>query len=148
MRSALKMAKELLQEWICAHPAAYPPVVMNITDGQATDADDDELLEAAGELRSLETTDGKVLLFNCHLSGTSNSSIVMPVEKRQLPDDEYAHLLFDMSSDLPPRYNRQIAEWRKEDLQTYTAMAYNATLNELFQLLEIGTRTAFSQVSK
>ncbi len=147
MKSALQMATDLLREWIARHPGAYPPSVINITDGEATDATHDKLLDAALQLRNLHTTDGKVLLFNCHVSGAGGGSIAFPVQKQQLPDNHYAHLLFDMSSDLPVQYNRQIAEWRNEDLQTYTAMMFNAEMKDLFKLVDIGTRTALSQAA-
>lgn len=145
MKSALKVAHKLLKDWIAAHPGAYPPTVMNITDGAATDATNEQLLKAAKQLRNLRTMDGNVLLFNCHLSSAGDSAVVFPVRKSDLPQDEYAQLLFDMSSDLPSRYNRQIAEWRNEDLQVYTAMMFNAEIADLFKLLDIGTRTALSQ---
>jgi hypothetical protein len=81
------------------------------------------------------------------VSGAGGGSIAFPVQKQQLPDNHYAHLLFDMSSDLPVQYNRQIAEWRNEDLQTYTAMMFNAEMKDLFKLVDIGTRTALSQAA-
>lgn len=146
MKSALQLAHDLLKEWIAAHPGAYPPAVLNITDGEATDASNEQLLDAATQLRSLRTIDGNVLLFNCHMSGAGDASVVFPVVKNELPQDEYAHLLFDMSSDLPSRYNRQIAEWRNQDLQTYTAMMLNADVENVFKLMEIGTRTASAQI--
>ena len=69
MCEALRKAEEYLQAFLGAHPNCYPPLVINITDGQPTDGDP---REAAKELRALASTDGNVLLFNAHLSDKQN----------------------------------------------------------------------------
>ena len=80
-------------------PKCYPPIVINITDGQPTDGDP---REAAKELRALASKDGNVLLFNAHLSDKQNRPIEFPRTECDLPDD-FARLLFRMSSELPPK---------------------------------------------
>ena len=65
MCEALRRAHHLLQEWVSRHQTAYPPMVFNITDGDATDGDPTSHAQAIG---SLSTADGNVLVFNCHIS--------------------------------------------------------------------------------
>src|SRR3984957_285006 len=69
MCEALGKAKEYLESFLAAHPKCYPPIVINITDGQPSDGDP---RDAAKELRALNSTDGNVLLFNAHLSDKVN----------------------------------------------------------------------------
>jgi len=37
MCAALKRAHQVLGEWVLRHPLSFPPIVINITDGEATD---------------------------------------------------------------------------------------------------------------
>src|SRR5216683_833400 len=39
MSSAFKMAAEIVQRWVAEHPKGFPPIVINITDGESTDGD-------------------------------------------------------------------------------------------------------------
>ena len=65
MCQALTQAHDVLAHWLAQHPDSFPPIVINITDGEPTDGDPSS---AADALRSLATSDGNVLLFNVHLS--------------------------------------------------------------------------------
>lgn len=142
MLPALKMATNLLEEWIATHDTGdhYPPIVFNITDGAATDAKEDELLEAAKHIQSLHTTDGHTLLFNIHIDHRLHDSVFFPRRNSELPNDVYAKLLYNMSSVLPSCFNSIIANARKEDITgNYTAMVFNGNAQALVMALEIGT---------
>jgi uncharacterized protein YegL len=39
MCKAFKAAREALEPWVAAHPYSFPPIVINITDGESTDGD-------------------------------------------------------------------------------------------------------------
>jgi len=65
MCQALAQAKTIVQNWISQHPSCFPPIVINITDGEATDGNPSD---AANEIMGLASSDGNVLLFNVHLS--------------------------------------------------------------------------------
>ena len=148
MKQAIDLAHDTLVQWLASHAGkdVYPPVVINLTDGAATDAEAGELIEAARKLRSLRTTDGQVLFYNVHLSGTSDEPLLFPCQTDELPDDEYARTLFAMSSDLPAIYNKQIAQITGRDASpAYTAMALNASPIQLVQLLNIGTSVSRRQ---
>ncbi len=97
MCAALKKAHAILDKWIKEHPDSFPPLVVNITDGEATDGNP---LEDARSLRELATADGNLLLFNLHLSSQRSNPIAYPNGELTLPD-EFARLLFEMSSEIP-----------------------------------------------
>src|SRR5881296_1135946 len=60
MCQALAQAHSILQRWLAQHPDCFPPIVINITDGEATDGDPSGAADTIGKLRS---NDGEVLLF-------------------------------------------------------------------------------------
>lgn len=136
MCEALKLAHTTLQKWVTEHPYSFPPIVINITDGESTDGDP---VADASALRALETQDGHVLLFNCHISGTAGEATLFTDTEEGLPD-QYAKLLFTMSSELPPAI-RESAEREGFEVSEQTrGFAFNADLVELIRFLDIGTR--------
>ena len=136
MCEALKLAHTTLQKWVTEHPYSFPPIVINITDGESTDGDP---VADASAVRALETQDGHVLLFNCHISGTAGEATLFTDTEEGLPD-QYAKLLFTMSSELPPAI-RESAEREGFEVSEQTrGFAFNADLVELIRFLDIGTR--------
>ena len=78
MCEALRRVRDIAAEW-CADPAhadSFPPMVFNITDGEATDCDDAELRAVAKQIKSLGTTDGNVLLVNIHIAAGDTPHMV------------------------------------------------------------------------
>ena len=96
MCQALNKAKELLEGWLSQHPNCHPPIVINITDGAATDGNP---LIPAEELKNLKSSEGNVLLYNIYLSSGPAIAIKFPNREANLPDQN-AQLLYSMSSPL------------------------------------------------
>ncbi len=146
MNGAFNLANNTLAEWIYHHPTSFPPIVINITDGMANDVNTpQELLATAQRLTSLKTSDGNVSLMNCHISDQTKKPLFFPWNSIELPEDAYAHLLFEMSSELNDRSRAIICEIFDRDLEatpTIRAMAFNADAVALVKLLDIGTRQA------
>ena len=98
MDDAFKMASDKLKEWVGKYPNSFPPMVLNITDGEAN------VPEAAeGEAQALQkvsTSDGDTLLFNCHISATGAAAVEYPTSDVGLLDD-HSKWLFRNSSDIP-----------------------------------------------
>ena len=138
MCQALDLAARTVRNWIDLHPDSFPPVVVNVTDGEATDG---EPLRFAQQLRAFATDDGEVLLFNVHLSSSEEPAVELPSSRQELPRDaEYAETLYQMSS-LLPFSMRSAAEQDgyAVDLDT-RGFVFNADPVALVRFLEIGTR--------
>jgi hypothetical protein len=146
MNAALRLAHSTLEDWVRDNPHSFPPVVINITDGMANDVNTDaDLLDTARQLTNVRTSDGNVLLINCHIAGGADAPVVFPSSQAELPSDPYARLLFEMSSELSNRHRSIICEVFDRDLErtpTIKGMAFNADATALLKLLDIGTRQA------
>lgn len=144
MKSAFELAETLLGQWLTDHRGldCYPPTVINITDGAATDAKDDELLRHARRIRELCTIDGHVLLLNVHVSAATGTPALFPTRADELPANTYARLLYDLSSEMPGNYHLDIANLRHEDRAgRYVGMSFNADVAALVKFMNIGTPT-------
>lgn len=136
---------ELVREWCHKedNSESFPPLVFNITDGEATDADYDMLRNAATRLKKTGTQDGNTLFVNVHLSPDANhSSIMFPTIHEAPIAIRHAHLLMDMSSVIPPQLESVISECR--DIYSkgpYVAMSYNTSISEIITVLNIGSRS-------
>jgi hypothetical protein len=136
MCQALTRAHSIIQGWLNAHPSCFPPIVINITDGEATDGD---ASIPAQSLKQLSSSDGNVLLFNVHLSSHQAASIEFPDNEERLPD-EFARLLFRMSSQLP-EYMRSLAQQEGFAVSENTrGFVFNADIVAVIRFLDIGTR--------
>jgi hypothetical protein len=136
MCKALEEARRIVQGWLGQHPNSFPPVVINISDGESTDGDPSS---AAANLRGLASTDGEVILLNLHLSSLKKPDVEFPNSDSELPD-QYAKLLFHMSSPLTPvmiTTARQEGYGVTEGARGFT---FNATLVAAIMFLTIGTR--------
>lgn len=138
MGGALSLAQKLLTEWVQRHMASFPPIVINISDGEATDAGPVPQAEA---LTSLATDDGNALLLNCHISNKPTQPIVFPDSDENLPD-EFAKTLFAVSSLLPPTMREMARAEGFELTEASRGFAFNADLVELIRFLDIGTRSS------
>jgi len=137
MCQALDQTAQTVRRWIDAHPRSFPPVVVNMTDGEATDG---EPLRYAQQLRSFATDDGEALLFNVHLSESEEPAVELPSAAGELPPEEYAEKLFQMSSQLPfAMRSAAESEGYRVDLDT-RGFVFNADPGALVRFLEIGTR--------
>lgn len=147
MYEALREVRNLLKGW-CSDPRnseSFPPVVINITDGEASDCHPVELRAIAGEIKSLGTSEGRVLLMNIHItSGRDTRPMLFPSAAQTRPAERYAQLLAECSSELPPQLEPIVratvgdgadAEGRR------LAMGYDASPEALITLLNIGSRS-------
>jgi hypothetical protein len=138
MGQAISLAHHMLEGWVGRHPNSYPPIVINITDGEATDSGPVSQAEA---LCSLATNDGNVMLFNCHISSKQLDPIVFSDNDDDLPD-AFARTLYSVSSLLPDGL-RELARSENFDFSPETrGFAFNADLVELIRFLDIGTRAS------
>jgi hypothetical protein len=138
MCEALQLARRYLDVFLGRFPGCYPPLVLNITDGMATDGDP---FPAAKSVQQLTSKDGNVLLFNAHISTKQSLAIEFPSADVNLPDN-FAKQLFRMSSKLPPRLF-DAARAEKFPVQPEArGFVFNADLVSVIRFLDIGTRVA------
>jgi hypothetical protein len=136
MCAALNYVSGLARQWCDSHSSSFPPIVIHITDGESNDGDPEP---AAIELRKLQTQDGELLLFNCHLSKLQGIGVLFPVSEAELPADPSAHLLFRMSSPVP-EILRNAAEVRRIQCTAGArGMAFNADGTQMVSLIQVGT---------
>ena len=143
MCEALRRCRDLAAAW-CARPenaASFPPVVFNITDGEATDCDEEELRAVAAQIRALGTADGNVLLINIHLAADDEGrTLFFPAEDEPLGCNRYAQLLYDCSSTMPASFEEAIRlEKGPGALPPFRGMSFNASATQLLTMLNIGS---------
>jgi uncharacterized protein YegL len=138
MMQALYHCYNLAAGWIARHPDSFPPIVIHFTDGEPTDGDPEPAAEA---LRALATTDGNVLLFNCHLSNRDVRPVQFPASESELPPgDDYSVLLYRMSSLLPEPCLGTARAKGYNVSPGARGMILNGDSTALIQLIQIGTQ--------
>ena len=142
MCEMLRSMERPLEEWIGLHPDSYPPIVIIICDGWATDGDP---RGEAQRIRDLRTSDGNVLLFTVHLSNNAKSRpTLFPHQEEGLlslgerQDD--SKRMFRMTSMLPEGSRRAAASLGYAVEETSRGLVLNADAVALAQFLDIGTR--------
>jgi hypothetical protein len=136
MVQALQAAEQVLGAWCGLHPRSFPPLVVNLTDGVSTDGDPSA---AAAQVRAVRTDDGPALLFNVHLSATATREVAFPSSPESLPD-EYASMLFAMSSQLPVAMAEAATTMGYDLKPEARGFLYNAQMTSVIEFLDIGTR--------
>ncbi len=138
MCEALNLAEQTLSGWMTEHPSSFPPIVINITDGESTDGNP---TVAAQRVRALTGSDGSPLLFNLHLSSERAAPVEFPDNDAQLPD-RYSRLLFALSSELPPHIQQAAAQEGYRIGENPRGFVFNADMVSVIRFLDIGTRPA------
>jgi hypothetical protein len=136
MGRAFSAAQSMLEPWVQSHQSSFPPIVINITDGEPTDGD---IRPPAESLRRLSTEDGEVLLFNLHLSSQPATPVLYPADESRLPD-EFARALFQVSSILPEKIREEAKRSGRPVEAEARGFVFNADISEIIKFLDMGTR--------
>ncbi len=140
MCAVLETAARAIEDWVTRHPESFPPIVINVSDGDSTDGNPEPLAQRIMELR---TNDGNALIFNVHLSEVSSNPIQYPDRADDLPrGDEYSSRMFRMSSVLPESSRQQAEILGLPVSENSRGYVFNADMTALVQFLDIGTRAA------
>lgn len=143
MCKAAGEAKRILESWIADHPDSFPPIVINITDGESNDGNPTERLQS---LTNLSTSDGNVMLFNIHLSANPNAK---PMSFSASPDDlpdAYSKTLFQTASPLTPAMCGLAKEHGFDASEDSHCFVLNGDMVLLVQAIDIGTRPSAVQM--
>ena len=135
MSQAMTKAQAILTEWVAGHSASFPPIVINITDGEWTDADP---TSAADSIKALATDDGNILLLNIHISSNQAASAEFADDESRLAD-QYAKFLFRLSSPLPSYMQAVARQMGLPASEMSRGFSFNADMVSLIRFLKIGT---------
>lgn len=143
MCATLREGALLAGEWCRQrrNTAGYPPTVINITDGEASDGNADDVRAAAEAIRATGTSDGNTILMNIHLarSGDGSLPVLFPSSPDQLPGHRYARLLWDISSEMPECYNDMIGSMREGATPPFRAVAWGSLIDSVAAMMNIGS---------
>jgi hypothetical protein len=135
MHEAMQQAYGFLSRWVARHPRSYPPLIINITDGEP----DEDPTTAAKALLTIGTNDGTALLYNIHLSRKKAEPILFPTNTALLPD-EYARMLYAISSMFPEHACRELTREGHPVSEQARGFVFNSDSSALISFLDIGTR--------
>ena len=144
MHEALCRVQELVEKW-CAMPAhadSFPPLVFNITDGESSDGDEQDLCDVCRRIRRAATADGGVLVVNVHIATAPDvRSVLFPtVQEVRAVGSRYARLLYDCSSPMPAVFDEAIRDLKGPGARPpFRGMSFNASIAELISVLNIGS---------
>jgi hypothetical protein len=136
MGEAFEAAYQVAEEWVKLHPDNFPPIVINITDGEPNKPD--HTRDAALQLMDVKTNDGNLLLMNAHISNASAGEVALP-EKDSGLYDEYARFLFNISSVLPEPLIVAAQSAGFSPQTDARGFLFNAGAEKIVKLLEFGT---------
>jgi hypothetical protein len=143
MCAALDLAYDFAAGWVASHHDSPAPVVINITDGEATDGTLDDLAERVARLVGLSTVDGPLIMFNVAVAARTAEPVLFPNDAAGLPDP-YTAGLFHTSSVLPTR----MLEYVRTEADRYglprpgagaRGFVCNADLAGVVRALNVGT---------
>jgi hypothetical protein len=136
MCAAMEIAKQVVANFVGAFPDAYPPIVLNLTDGLPTDGNPQHL---ARGIRELRTSDGHALLFNLLICSKPVPADYFPANEDNLPDVA-SKLVFRMSSVLPERLREAARAEGHAPAPGAKSVVVNADPTAVVRFLDIGTR--------
>jgi eukaryotic-like serine/threonine-protein kinase len=138
---AIAVAEARANEWASAHPDSFPPIIINITGGMATDSpyEGATLDEWAQRLTNIQTSDGRALFFNIFLSPAASDGVLFPVTNYGLP--EPGPQLFRISSPLPPPMIANAQSIGTTVEPGARGFGFNADATMLIRFISIGTET-------
>jgi len=141
MTKAFENAKRLCKDWIewGNHRDCHPPIIINITDGEATDEGDSfyVLKNQIEQIKNIQTNYGNVSILNIHISTRAGDKILFPSEVTS--GDKFGRLLFEMSSPLDDNMIR-IAQQKGYNIQNNArGYVFNGNATDLINFLNIGT---------
>ena len=145
MYEAMLHTRDLVAEWcsVKQNRDSFPPSIIHITDGEASDCDHKELIDICSDIKRQETTDGNVLLLNIHIAANHHlPAIVFPMPDEIPGMGHYASTLAECSSIMPEVFNDAIS--RLKGVATappFIGMGYNASIIELLSIINIGSRS-------
>ncbi len=144
MCGALRRGLSLVDGWCRrkGNGASYPPTVINITDGEASDGSDDEVRAICEAIRATGTEDGNTIMMNINLARRDGEAVqaLFPASLDELPDHRYARLLWDASSEMPDSYRDMIRSFRTAGGgESFRAVGWGCHIGSVAAMMNIGS---------
>lgn len=141
MTKAFENAKRLCNDWINwgNHRDCHPPIIINITDGEATDGGNNFnlLKNEIEQINRLGTNYGTVSILNIHISSVAGDRILFP--NQVTSSDKFQKLLFEISTPLNENMIR-IAQQKGYSVEGNSrGYVFNGNATDLLNFLNIGT---------
>ena len=142
MTKAFENAYRLCQDWINfgSHMDCHPPIIINITDGEATDGgfSFNLLKNMVEDVKSLRTNYDSVKVFNVHISSDSANQIAFPSTDPK-NHVKFASLLYKLSSELNESMITRATAMGYPLEDGAKGYIYNAHASDLINFLNIGS---------
>ena len=137
MAEAFRQAHEGAQRFISSHPNSFPPIVINITDGEPNNFG--SATREAKKLAQLETTDGSVIVLNAHIATKVAGRVELPNSNAAFSSDKFAKFLFDISTVLPDTLATRAKDVGFNIQDGSKGFVYNADAETLVRILNFGS---------
>ena len=139
MYEALTKAREVVTRHSVQFPDAYPPIVINITDGRPNNGYG-RIKGISNEIMSISTSDGNTLLMNIHISNSQAGSLVFPtLEEASAHQDDAVRPMAESTSILPANMLVQARKCKMQVKEGSIGMIIDADWSMLTKFLRIGT---------
>ena len=142
MHEAFDRAAQIVQRWCTKWQNGFPPSVINITDGAASDPVKTET--AARKVMNLGTADGKTLIYNIHITNNDKPEVILPHSTSKFSGDNLAEFLFNISSELPNPLREEAVALGISAEPGARCFAYNVDEGWMIRLLNFGSLQVLS----
>jgi hypothetical protein len=137
MTEAFKQAYQGVEKFISGNPDSFPPIVINITDGEPNDLN--TATTEAKKLAQLKTTDGNVIIMNAHISTASAGKVELPSNNSGFSGNKFANFLFDISTVLPENLANRAKDVGFNVQPGSRGFVFNADAETLIRILNFGS---------
>ena len=137
MAEAFRQAHEGAEKFISSNPGSFPPIVINITDGEPNNFG--AATREAKKLAQLETTDGSVIVLNAHIATKAAGRVELPNSSAAFSSDKFAKFLFDISTVLPDTLAARAKDVGFNVQDGSKGFVYNADAETLVRILNFGS---------
>jgi uncharacterized protein YegL len=135
MNRAFTVVRNALDGWVSTHQESFPPIVINITDGESTDSDPSSVVR---DITGLETIDGNVLVFTAFI-GTGGGKQELYPSALPAGMSTGANNMFEISSVVPEPLRSSAEGLGILVKPTGRGFLFNAKRDEVSGLVNFGT---------
>ena len=137
MAEAFQQAYTGVERFISSYPNSFPPIVINVTDGEPNDFN--TATNQARKLSQLATSDGNVIVMNAHISTASAGKVELPNNNQALSGNRFANFLFDISTVLPSTLADRARDVGFNVQSGSRGFVFNADAETLIRILNFGS---------